>query len=455
MTLLIADINDACITLISKNGTLYNEPGYALLDDVTLSTGSAAYRMSRLRPRHINAQFWSGLSVDSLPDTRFRHLSAADLVSRQLEQMWQAAPADADRVVIAVPAYMGAEQLGLLLGICNELKLPVAALVDAAVAATRREYVNARPVHIDFSLHTCLLTRMSQAENARVEKAAMVEDAGLVALHDTWIRTVSELFVRQSRFDPLHTADTEQQLLEHLPGWLRVATGGGTVVADLEAAGTTHSAEIEALALVAAAAPHYQRIISQLRTLVRADETPALQLSDRAAQMPGFADMLKARVGGEVFLLEPGATARGLLGRCRDITVGDGPVSLIRQLPWDQAAVAFELAADNDGGGRPSHVLYDNTAYLLDSEVLNFGTRALPGERWVGLPDSMPGISRKHCAMKIDGGQCVVQDFSRYGTFLNGHRIDGSAVLQVGDLLRIGTPGFELRMITTGDARGT
>ena len=48
-----------------------------------------------------------------------------------------------------------------------------------------------------------------------------------------------------------------------------------------------------------------------------------------------------------------------------------------------------------------------------------------------------------------ENGQCVIEDYSRYGTFLNGHKIDGSAVLQVGDLVRLGTPGFELRLIMT------
>ena len=40
----------------------------------------------------------------------------------------------------------------------------------------------------------------------------------------------------------------------------------------------------------------------QVRALYRADETPALQLSDRAASMPGLADILTARVGGELFV---------------------------------------------------------------------------------------------------------------------------------------------------------
>jgi pSer/pThr/pTyr-binding forkhead associated (FHA) protein len=48
-----------------------------------------------------------------------------------------------------------------------------------------------------------------------------------------------------------------------------------------------------------------------------------------------------------------------------------------------------------------------------------------------------------------------VQDYSRYGTFLNGHKIDGSAVLQVGDLVRIGSPGYEFRLIMTESEDGS
>ena len=38
----------------------------------------------------------------------------------------------------------------------------------------------------------------------------------MYVLYDTWIRAIAEEFVRQSRFDPLHTAETEQLLLNRL-----------------------------------------------------------------------------------------------------------------------------------------------------------------------------------------------------------------------------------------------
>ena len=449
MSLLAAHINDAGISVLSADRILYREPGFALLEDDDLTTGMKAFQNARVKPRRIQNRFWSDLKTDPLPDRRFQHLSAADLVSRHFEQVWQSVSSSGDRLVIAVPAYMNNANLGLFLGIANELKVPVVGLVDAAVAATRREYKGAIPVHVDLGLHVATLSRLAQTGQAQLDRSAIIDSSGIMSLYDAWIRVIADAFVKQSRFDPLHTAETEQLLHDRLSDWLAAASSSDKVTLGVEYRGISHSAELESLHLISAAAPVYQRIASQLRAIFRADETPAIQLSDRAARMPGLADMLGARVGGEVFLLEPGATARGLVTRCQDMQRGDGGVTLIRQLPWDQTAVQIRRNDAPAAAGLPTHLLFDNTAFNIDSRPLMMGSQPAPGERWIDLQGDMPGISRRHCALVSQNGQCVVQDYSRYGTFLNGHKIDGSAVLQVGDLLRLGTPGYELRLIMT------
>ena len=453
MSLLAAHLNDAGISVLDADRILYREPGFALLEDDHLTTGTAAYSVARIRPRRIQNGFWADLATDPLAEQQFRHLSNADLVSQQLEQIWKAVAQHGDRLVLAVPPYMTNDNLGLLLGIAAELEIPIVAMVDSAVAATRREYQDAVPVHVDLSLQSAMLSRLAQGGQASVERSEIVEDAGMLHLYDAWRKAIAEAFVRQSRFDPLHTAETEQLLQDRLPGWLSVAANAATVPLEIEHRGISHHAEIETLAIEAAAAPIYQRIASNLRALYRADETPAIQLSDRAACMPGLAAMLEARVGGEVFLLEPGATSRGLITRCRDMQRGEGGVSLVRHLPWDQAAVQVAVAKPEAKGGRPSHVLFENSAFEIDDQLLNIGLQPADG-RWIDLGDSMPGVSRHHCSIQHENGQCVVRDHSRYGTFLNGHSIDGSTVLQVGDVIRIGTPGFELRLITMVAASG-
>ena len=268
--------------------------------------------------------------------------------------MWRPLASAYDKVIIVAPPTMSNDNLGLLLGIASELKLPVSAMVDSAVAATRREYQNAVPVHIDMSLHATSLTRLGQNGRASIERVEILESCGTYALFDAWIRVVAEAFVQQSRFDPLHTAHTEQMLLD-LGGWLVAACSNKTVKLAVEYGNLSHEAEIESLELIGAAAPIYQNIASKLRALYRAEDTPAIQLSDRLARLPGLADMLKARVGGEVFLLEPGATARGALARCRDQKDSANGIGLIRQLPWDQTAVEVEAKHAQEGqSARPT-----------------------------------------------------------------------------------------------------
>ena len=454
MALLAAHLNDAGILVTSDERILYREPGFALLEEDHLTTGLEAYANASLKPRRIQNRYWSDLRTEPLADSRFHNMSSAELVSRQLEQIWKRVSKKGDRLAIAVPAYMSTEHLGLFLGIAMELGIPIIAMVDAAVAATRRHYLHAVPVHVDLSLHAATLTRLGQDGQAQVERTIAVEDCGMLNLYDSWLRVIAEGFVQQSRFDPLHTAETEQTLQNSILQWLAVAASADTVPMEVEYRGIRHQAELESLQLVAAAGPVYQNIVSNLRTLYRAGELPALQLSERAAAMPGLAETLKARVGGEVFLLERGATARGLVKRCRE-NQASGGLTLVRHLPWDQAPVEVLADESDRDGGQPTHILFGHHAHLLGTVPLVLGSQPGDGERWIDLQQQMPGVSRRHCVVSNENGRCVVTDHSRYGTYLNGHRIDGSAVLQTGDSIRVGTPGFELRLISAELGHGS
>ncbi len=448
-------LNDAGITLFDGKKISYRQPGYVYLGRRELISGNDAFAHSRIDPRLTQHRFWSELNTESLSDKRFAHLSAADLASRQLEQLWAAGGNDVDELIVAVPPYMSAASLGLFLGITKELNLPVVSLVDAAVAATRREYKSAVPVHVDISLHRATLTRMSQPGLAQVDRSEVIENAGVHALTDIWLKTIADAFVQQSRFDPLHTAETEQMLASRLAAWLGEAAREQTVAMQLSSGGRQYEAEVESLALIGAAAPVYQQIASKLRSLYRAEDRPAVQVSDRVARLPGLADMLKARVGGEIFVLEPGATARGALARCRGASDAAGQITLSRQLPWDQVALDIGEHLQNARHvGVPTHLLFGHVAHAIGNSPLVLGSESNGDARFLPLAADMPGVSRRHCSVRGSNGQCVLEDHSRYGTFLNGHRIDNSAVLQAGDVVRIGSPGFEFQLITTDIENG-
>jgi hypothetical protein len=445
VTLLAAHLNDAGLLFADGDHILCREPGFALLERDGLVTGREAWAVASLKPRRINKSYWSELNTAPLVDQRFKHLSAADLVTEQLETLWKRVAKPGDQLAVAVPSYMNNENLGLFLGIAAELDIPVVAMVDAAVAATRREYAGAVPVHIDLSLRTATLTRLAQDGQAQFERSVVVDDAGMLDLYDIWLRVIAEAFVQQSRFDPLHTAETEQALQDSILDWLGAAATRKSVPMAIEYRGIAHKAELDSIEFVNAANSVYQNIVSNLRALYRAGDRPALQISDRAGRMPGLAETLKARVGGETFLLEPGATARGLVARCPDYRAGS-TVSLVRHLPWDQSRITVDSAREQTGA-QPTHVLLGHRATAVGSAALVVGSQPDGSAEWLDLGQEIAGVSRRHCEIANANGQCVVTDYSRYGTFLNGHRIDGSAALQAGDVIRVGTPGVELRLI--------
>ncbi|MDG2108257.1 MAG: FHA domain-containing protein [Woeseiaceae bacterium] len=454
MAVLAAHFNDAEIVVVDNERILYREPGFALLEDDHLITGAEAYANASIKPRRIQNHYWSDLRSEPLPDRHFHHLSAADLVSRQLEQIWKRIAKKGDQLAIAVPAYMSNENVGLLLGIATELNIPVIAICHAAACATRRHYEHAVPVHIDLGLHSSSMTRLIQEGQVLVDRSIIIEDNGLLLLYENWLKIFAETFVQQSRFDPLHNAVSEQTLQDKIPDWLMLASSASTVQLEMEHEGINHQAEIKSLELITAAAPVYQNIVSNLRALIKAEETPALQLSYRAARMLGLADTLRNRIGGETFLLEPGATARGLIKRCKP-QFASGGLTLSRHMPWDQSSISVINSKAAGEGGLPTHLLFGHHAFSLKGDSLVLGSQVSNDERWLDLQQKMPGVSRRHCVVSTNNGQFVVADHSRYGTYLNGHRIDGSAILQTGDVIRIGTPGFELRVISVEDAGGS
>jgi predicted component of type VI protein secretion system len=57
------------------------------------------------------------------------------------------------------------------------------------------------------------------------------------------------------------------------------------------------------------------------------------------------------------------------------------------------------------------------------------------------------GVSRQHCSIELRNGQAVLNDYSRFGTRLNGHKVEGSTILQAGDIVGIGDPACELKLI--------
>lgn len=422
-------------------------PGIALLEPTGPVVGRAAAAQMRLKPVLVHDRYWSDLSTDPLPRPARRARSTADLAYAQLVSIWGEAAEAGDEALMVVPGTLNARALGLLGGIAAAAGVPVAGFVDAAVAAVAGRTAHETVLHIDLQLHQAVLTELkgtTRLSRRRVEAAPRV---GLKLLHASWAQLIAEAMVRRTRFDPLHQAATEQQLHDRLPEWLGVLAEADAVDVELAAAAGTFGVTLQKAQFAFAAEAYYAQLLDLVHAARRAGTPVTVALSARAASLPGFAERCASLGEVEVIALEEGAAALGALAAAAAVR-SEGDAALVVALPRS-APLKPEAARGGPRGERPTHVVHAGRAQSIGAEALEIGIGPCPG-RALLLPGPAPGISRRHCSIERDGEVVVVRDHSRYGTFVNGERVEDSTVLAAGDRLRVGTPGIVLELVAAG-----
>jgi hypothetical protein len=341
---------------------------------------------------------------------------------------------------------MRPRQLGLLLGIARHAGIPVAGVVDFAVAACAGLAARAAVLHLDVQLYQAVLTEMQGAAVLRRRRVEAAPRAGQKAMYSAWAQLVAEAMVRRTRFDPLHQAATEQQLHLRLPEWLAGLGARESLDATIETGGGSFTATLRREQFTLAAEAWYAQLAELVRGGHRADEPATLALSARAALLPALSERLGALPGLDVVLLPEAAPAAGAAAHAAELGPAEPP-ALVTALARAHPAAGGERR--RAVGVPATHAIFEGRAHAITGEPIVVGFGAGEGRR-IALPGAGGGISRAHCTLVAERGRALVRDHSRYGTFLNGERVRGEAELGAGDRLRVGTPGVVLELVTVG-----
>jgi hypothetical protein len=454
MTALAIDINDAGLVVALDTGVLAIEPGFASVDRGKIVTGEAARARAHRHPRQSSSRFWSALGGDAAALGSDLGVSPTDLAHAQLEALWARFGAGVTDVLLVVPGAYRSEQLGLLLGLAQECGMPVRAFVDAAIAASIRPYPNRQLVYVDASLHRTSVTLIDQSDDAQV-RAEHVLAQGLAGLHDTIARRIADLFVRAKRFDPFAHADAEQMLYDRLPAWLAALHREERLELKLTHAGEELSVVAERDAVLAVTDGFYRAV----RQLIAQQREPGraliVQLSDRLAALPGLVDELARLDLATCEPLDEGHAARSALLAASAIAAAPGQVKLLKRLRWraeaKTAAAVPERPAAAAGARKarsPTHIVYGGLAYRVGADGIVIGREADPQRRTVLVAQGGNGVSRQHCEVVLRDGELKLRDLSSYGTFVNESKTAGETTLKAADVIRIGSPGAELHVVS-------
>jgi hypothetical protein len=384
--------------------------------------GDDALRLSRIHPRQANQHYFTRLNADPLPVPARRARNHADLVYLHLKMFQPYIDAEGGELLLAVPGIFSPDQLGVLLGVLQEVGVRVTGFVDAAVAALSNQPVAARAYHLDVMMQRAVVTAVEGGGDSIVKVSAQeVPEGGLNRLLEAWINVIADRFVRETRFDPLHAAATEQQLFNKVYEWIEHGAPGQELVVEIAHGDHTRRVELNRALLEDKA----EQRIRQLTDAI----PPGSQvfLSARSARLPGLRRTLEdLRVDATV--LPDDALPRGCLRNLQHIVPTDGELRLVTRLPM-AASPAQPTAAPADappertapaqptGAAAPTHALQGHRALRLDG-------------------------SQRPMALRPDGSRWMVEPAA--GVLLNGEPLVRASELVAGDRVAVGEQQYLL-----------
>jgi hypothetical protein len=430
-----------------------SSPGYALLSVEPPAVGDEALRVSRAEPLSVNNHFWNELDERPMIGRLAGGRSHADLAYLHLARVWNAIREGAQAVRCVVPPTLRSPQLALFLGMAREANMPIAGFIDTAVAAAATWPGSGRLLHVDLHLHQAIITAVSIGENVRRERSDVVPGIGWLGFLEAWMRMIAREFITETRFDPLHQADTEQRLFERLPALLEHLGANDSVEVDVSFGAEQHSLELAREHFVHQADPLYSDLLMRVHRLRTAGHQTTIALTERAALLPGLVARLAEFNDCSVGRAAPGVSVRTACAFGELWEGGEESVQLLTAAPRLAAGPAewtlLQEAQRSEPVAAPTHVLYRGQAIALGSDPLVIGLAPSGAVRALQVVGAAAGVSRVHCSLVRTPQGVTVVDHSRYGTWLNDEAVVGRAPLRAGDRLRLGRPGVTLELIAS------
>ncbi len=427
----LLELNDAEVRLSRDGEFVYRQPGIAHVGSQQCLFGLEALRIARLHPQQANQQYFARLNADPLPVPGKLAANHADLVYLHLLEInaciGGAKPATAPEVgipdspkadggpprrgirlpwkakrqsgfgaetqsassrparslgesraangtsglVVAVPGSLTTDQLGVLLGISQEAGLDIRGFVDSAVLMAS---VASLPPHcwlLDLHLTRGCLTELRTDDEVSQAGVEELPGCGLVSCLDGWANLLADRFVQDTRFDPLHAADTEQQLFDQLYDWAQAGRHGnpadGDFAAEIRHDGHERRAQVSAKALHEKLLQRFQQLTQKL------PDNAQVLVAPRTASVPGLMPGL-GELGFQAESLPADALERGFERHAGRIAAGQ--LRLVNSLPCDGVAAAPRT----DARPRATHVLYENRAWLLEGNPFGLPPTGHAGE---------------------------------------------------------------------------
>lgn len=374
MATVVIDFYDSGILISDGNCILVNSLSYALIAaNNSIIVGDLAEQQAYLRPREISTQFWGHLSANS----KTQHVvSNAELAFKHLQFVWEQVCGQDYTVILATPNTLSKQDLGLLLGICKKLSIPVQGIVSKAVLALQGPVANSIIVYLDVLQQQISITEIIQKqESVSSSLINTTSSHGLQSLTRHLATTIAEQFIAETRFDPMHIAEDEQQFFDKLPLWLNILTSNESVKCILSSNKIDYSITLHKELVLNLNYAAFSEIAACILPLLKTQDKDNITIicSQTCTQVFGFTNYLETLPGCAVVRMDKNNIAKQALQYIEQIEANDNQVHYTTSLILDQGIkplpVQFNAGSLSSLNENPDHLLIDNHAYPITPEL--------------------------------------------------------------------------------------
>jgi hypothetical protein len=429
MSLAIIELNDIEIRTAHGTEIIGRHPGYAFLNADNIETGIAAWEIARTNPRQTTNRYWSQLTQDSLNISSRLARHNADLAYTQLMSIYENA-GKPDEVIFTVPGSYSRDELSLLLGIVEACPFTAIGLVDTAVADSVTIPEPGQYSHLDIYLHYSLVTSLDITDQVSRNSVTVIDNVGISDIYDTCAETISDLYIDQTRFDPLHHAETEQNLYNQIPQLLLELRKAEEISLEIPYDGKHYQVKISPDSILNKLNKHYEKIYREV------SGSDCSLVADRLDILPGFTDKLDT-----IVTLDEYSVFEGCMLNLDKIRSSGPELSFITALPATKSAqkhVTKKRAEPvaplykHAGKAVPTHILMGNQAYPLGTKPLYIGANN-------NVKDKK--LETSHCSVTPLNGTVSVHPESDLSIYVNGNKINKAEPVRSGDTITI--PGCD------------
>ena len=362
MRLGIININDVGVQMALDEEHILTSPGYAVVHDETIFLGDDGRAKFRSLPKWTNNRFWSELNMSALPQTCAHAKNNADLAYLHLKKIWDPLKNKPERMVVAIPSNFDQKKLGILAGLCEEIGIPLTSFVNASILEASSVNTSPEIIHLDINLHSITLTKIFKEQTTSLISTNDINDHGFNNFLSTWANTIADQFIRTHRFDPFHSARTEQELYDALPNFIAALEHETAARFGLNSKQGYLEIALAKEIIVKSCAPIYQKIVQMVSDERSFGKSTSVLLSPRFKKLPGIKSSLGLIKDIEILALEDFAVISSINLLKDDLISDTAEVKHFSRVTSLERFKEKNLEVKNQ---TPTHLLWRNKAFPI------------------------------------------------------------------------------------------